>query len=209
MPGTMSLADLAADLKVSLHDSASVFDAPQDGDFVRFLKQALPDMATKRPRTQLGQVTLTGGEAQYALTAYPAFANYKTHLWDKGAAYPQPWEPHYPGAMPRVSAAHDGAASMLTFEPAPSAAHIAQRGSVFKFWYFALHVVDADAANTTVASADRGLLLLRAQAEAMRELVLHQANKPTSLRDGLSGTPRNSTPAALHEMLLRLFWETR
>jgi hypothetical protein len=29
------------------------------------------------------------------------------------------------------------------------------------------------------------------------------------MRDGLSGTPRNSTPAALHELLMKLFRETR
>lgn len=209
MAGTMSLADLATDLKASLHDSATLFDAAADADFRRFITLALPDMAIKRPATRLGQITLVAGEPRYALTSLLDFGNYKTHLWDKGSTYPQPWEPGYPGALPRVSALQDGAASWLVFDPAPSSAHIAYRGSAFKFWYFALHAVAEDAAQTTVAAADRGLLLLRAQAEAMREMVLHQANKPTSLRDGLSGTPRNSTPAALHEMLLRLFWEAR
>ena len=209
MAGSMSLVDLAEDLRGSLHDSSKLFDTPDDGDFKRFLRQALPDMAIKRPATRLGQVTLTAGESRYPLTAYPDFGNYKTHLWDKGAAYPQPWEPGYPGAVPRVSAVQDGEAAALVFDPAPSSGHIAYRGSTFKFWYFALHAVADDAVDTTVAAVDRGLLLLRAQAEAMREMVLHQANKPTSLRDGLSGTPRNSTPAALHEMLLRLFWEAR
>lgn len=209
MAGTMSKADLAADLKTSLHDSASLFDAAGDADFVRFLEQALPDMSWKRPRTRLGQVTLTAGEASYALTSYTDFSSYKTHLWDKGSSYPQPWEPGYPGAIPRISSVVDGSAASLVFDPAPSAAHIATRGSAFKFWYFARHVLDTDAANTTVAAADRGLLLLRAQAEAMRELAIAQANKPVSMRDGLSGTPRNSTPAALHEVLMRLFMEAR
>lgn len=209
MTGTMSQADLVADLKRSLHDSARVFDAPEDGDFVRFLTLALPDMGWKRPVTKLAQVTLVADEPRYALAAYPDFGVFKTHLWEKNEAYPQAWEPGYPGAAPRVTAQRDGAAHWLTFEPAPSRAHISARGSVFKFWYFALHVIGADAVDTTVAPVDRGLLLLRAQAQAMLELSIRNAGKPVQLRDGLSGTPRNSTPAALHEVLLGLFQEAR
>ena len=214
MAGTMALDDLAADLKRSLHDSASLFADDDYADLTRFVRQALPDMAQKRPRTRLGQVQLAAGEPRYALAGYSDFYAYKTHLWDRQAnvCFPQPWEPNYPGAAPRVSASRDGAGAaghFLEFSPAPNALHLAALGATFKFYYFAQHVAGAQAADTTVDAADRGLLLLRAQAEAMREMVLHQANKPVQLRDGLSGTPRNSTPAALHEMLLRLFWEAR
>ncbi len=66
-----------------------------------------------------------------------------------------------------------------------------------------MHVLGANAADTTIANTDRGLLLLRAQAEAMLEISLHNANKPVQVRDGYSGTARNSTPAALYESLLR------
>lgn len=209
MAGTMSLADLVADLKRSLHDSATVFDAPDDADFVRFLNQALPDMAWKRPSTKLGQVLLEAGVADYSLTGVSDFYNYKTHLWDKGTAYPAPWEPGYPGAMPRVSSFKNGAGHSLAFAPAPSAAHIGQRGSVFKFYYFAQHALGVDAADTTVAASDRGLLMLRAQVEALLELSLRNLTKPVHMRDGLSGTPRNSTPQALHQSLLATFAEAR
>lgn len=205
MPGTMSQADLVADLKRSMHDSAAVFDAPLDADFVRFLQQALPDMGWKRPRTQLGQVTLTAGEANYTLAGLPNFYGYKLHMWDQGAGYPQAWEPGYPGALPRVSSYKDGAGNWLAFSPPPSAAHVALRGSAFKFYYFAIHTIGAAAVDTTVAAGDRGLLLLRAQAEAMLELTLRNMGKPVQLRDGLSGTPRNSTPAGMQEVLMRMF----
>lgn len=209
MPGTMSLVDLVADLKRSLHDSAGIFNAALDADFVRFLTQALPDMGWKRARTQLGQVTLVAGEANYSLVEITDFYNYKMHLWDKGASYPQAWEPGYPGALPRVSSYKDGTGSWLAFSPAPSAAHIAQRGSAFKFYYFGQHAIGAAAADTTVHAVDRGLLLLRAQAEAMLELNLRNIAKPVQLRDGLSGTPRNSTPRALYDALLKHFLEAR
>lgn len=209
MAGTMSEADLVADLKRSLHDSAAVFNAANDADFVRFLKQALPDMGWKRPRTRLGQVTLASAEGSYSLVDVPDFQNFKVHVWEPKGVCLQPWEPGYPGALPRVTCYKDGTGNWLAFEPAPSALHIAQRGSAFKFYYFAMHAVGAAAVDTTVAAADRGLLLLRAQAEAMLELTLRNVAKPVQLRDGLSGTPRNSTPAALHATLLAMFKDAR
>jgi hypothetical protein len=208
MAGTMSLVDLVADLKSSLHDSAAVFNAAADADFVRFLNQALLDMGWKRPVTRLGQLALASGEANYSLVDYPDFYNYKTHLWDM-QVHRQPWEPGYPGAVPRVSCYKDGVGAHLAFEPAPSAAHIAVRGSAFKFYYFARHVIGAAAVDTTVAAADRGLLLLRAQAEAVLELILRNLAKPVAMRDGLSGVARNSTPRALHDALLLAFMEAR
>lgn len=198
-----------ADLKRSLHDCAAVFDASDDADFVRFLNQALGDMVWKRPRTLVGQATLAAGTADYSLTDYPDFHSYKTHLWSDSEYRVNPWEPGYPGAAPRVSHYKNGTGNWLAFEPAPSAAHIAIRGSTFRFYYFGQHAIDADAASTTVHLADRGLLLLRAQAEAMLELTLRNSAKPVQLRDGLSGTPRNSTPRALYEALLAAFMEAR
>jgi hypothetical protein len=208
MAGTMSLEDLVADLKRSLHDSAAVFDAALDADFERFLRQALPDMGWKRARTLVGQVTLVSGQANYSLALLPDFYSYKTHLWEPSTRM-QPWEPGYPGAVPRVSGYKDGIGNWLAFEPAPSAGHITLRGSEFTFYYFGQHSIGADAADTTIGAADRGLLLLRAQAEAMLELSLRNVAKPVQLRDGLSGTPRNSTPRALFDALLTAFTEAR
>ncbi|MDP1530319.1 MAG: hypothetical protein Q8M05_13135 [Rhodoferax sp.] len=204
----MSQADLVADLKRSLHDSADVFDAVDDADFERFLRQALPDMGWKRARTLVGQITLISGQANYSLAALPDFYSYKTHAWEPSTRM-QPWEPGYPGAVPRVSGFKDGTGNWLAFEPAPSAAHIILRGSAFTFYYFGQHSLGTLAADTTIAATDRGLLLLRAQAEAMLELTLRNVAKPVQLRDGLSGTPRNSTPRALFDALLSAFAEAR
>lgn len=211
MAGSMSLSDLVADLKRSLHDSAPLFNAQDDADFVRFLTLALPDMGYKRPRTQLGQLVLTAGTPRYSLAAFPDFSTFKTHLWDRQnqVYFPQPWEPAYPGLSPRVCASNDGQGYWLDFDPAPNFKHISALGSTFKFFYFAQHTLGEQAAATTVTLADRGLLLLRAQAEAMRELMLRNMSKPVQLRDGLSGTPRNSTPAAVYDALMRNFLEAR
>lgn len=208
MPGTMSEADLVADLKASLFDAKAVFTTPADGDFKRFLAQALPDMQFKRPVTRLGSITLVAGEGRYAVVEAD-FAAFKTDLWRDPSRVPKPWEPTYPGALPRICAMREVDAWFIQLDPAPAAAHLAALGDTFKFYYFAAHAIGADAANTTVNPQDRGLLLLRAQAEAMLAVGMRNAGKPVQLRDGLSGTPRNSTPAALHELLMKIFKETR
>ena len=201
MAGSMTRDDLVADLKRSLHDAGSAFNAPGDADWLRFLAAALVGMQTKRPRTLLGSVILVADQDRYTITEAD-FAQDKTHSW--GSRPPKPWAPEYPGALPRVSVAQEGTANVLVFDPAPSMLHISAHGSTFRFWYFGTHT--ADATGSTLAPVDRPLLLLRAQAEAMRELTLRNVNKPVALRDGLSGTPRNSTPAALYQALLQE-WE--
>lgn len=198
MSGSMSEADLLADLQRSLHDAASVFSAPLDADWKRFLAAALAAMSSKRPRTLLGSVTLVADQDLYPLPApvLADFLSYKTHLW--GGRPGKPWMPGYAGALPRVSVHSNN----LVFDPAPSAAHLAAHGSAFRFWYFCQHRVGATAEDCTINPVDRSLLILRAQVEAMRELAMRNVNKPVQVRDGFSGTPRNATPAALSAQLL-------
>lgn len=208
MPGTMSEADLVTDLKASLFDAASVFTSAADADFKRFLKQSLPDMQFKRPVTRLGALTLAADVGRYAV-AEADFAALKTDLWREPSKLPKPWEPTYPGPLPRICAARDGAAWFIQFEPAPTALHIGALGSAFKFYYFAAHAIAPLEADTTVNPQDRGLLLVRAQAEAMLAMAIRNSGKAVQMRDGMSGTPRNSTPAALADQLLRMFREAR
>ena len=208
MAGTMSEADVLQDLQASLGDAGrSAFQAAAEGDFRRFLAVALVAMQNKRPRTLLGQVSLVADEPRVALTL-PDFAQYKTHVW--GSRAPRPWDNSYPGALPRIRAVNEGGAWALMFDPPPTARHLAVYGSTFRFWYFGTHSLGIDdGSESTLAPADRPLLLLRAQAEAMREMSVRNVNKPVSLRDGLSGTPRNSNPAALFQVLLQEFEAAR
>ena len=212
MTYTMSKQDLVASLKDSLHDAAAVFedDDPMAAGlaFERFLSQALPDMQIKRPATRLGSVTLQANCPRYALGSNAGFAAFKTHIWGDNCRI-KPWDPAYPGKVPRVSASFDAQQWWLDFDPAPTALQIAVHGSSFTFWYYAQHAIGADAVDTTINAQDRGLLILRAQAEVMRELSIRNAGKPVQMRDGLSGQPRNSTAAALHESLMRQFVEAR
>ena len=55
---------------------------------------------------------------------------------------------------------------------------------------------------------DRGLLVLRAQAEAMRELAMREAMRPGKMADGVSGVAKASTPAGLAQAFLAE-WEAK
>lgn len=212
MANTMSEADLVASLKASLHDAAKVFEgagATLDDEFKRFLQQALPDMQVKRPATRLGTVTIEPNFPRVAVGVdNTGFAAFKTYLWGDNCTI-KPWEPSYPGKLPRVSASYSEQQWWLVFDPAPTAQQVCVHGSQFDFWYYAAHAIGTLAADTTVNLQDRGLLLLRAQVEAMRELSIRNASKPVTMRDGFSGQPRNSTAAALYTELLKQFEATR
>lgn len=203
MPGTMSRADLAADLKASLHDAAEVFTAASGADFSRLLDVAAHDFARLRPRTLVGSFLLTAGLGEYAVPA--DFHQYKTDLWADPSRCGRPWEKSYAGRPPTIRAAEVDGTRKLVFFPAPTAQQIAAFGSSFRFYYFARHVINENAEQTSIAAGDRGLLILRAQAEAMRELAMRNIAKPASLRDGLNSQPRNGTPSALYALLLDEF----
>lgn len=201
MAGTMSRADLKADLKLSLQDAAKVFTAANDADFDRHLDAAALDMGRVRPRTMLGSLTLVADQFDYAAPA--DFLSFKSYLW--GVSKPQPWEKSYTGRLPDVRSAVNGSTRELHLVPAPTAQQITVLGSAFKFYYFAAHSIGDTAAATTIQAGDRGLLLLRAQAEAMKEMSMRNIGKPVQMRDGLSQGPRNGMPSYLFDVLMKLF----
>lgn len=205
MPGTMSEADLVADLKASLNDAKTVFTAANDDDFKRQLKTAALDLGRKRPRTLVGSFTLVADQAGYA--PLPAlFLAYKSHLWGVAPkAAPQPWERHYTGRLPTARVAEEGGVRKLHLDRPPTAAQIDVLGDDFRYYYSAGHAIGAAEADTTVLAGDRQLLILRAQAEALRELAMRNVMKPMMVRDGLSSQPRNGTPSFLHQALMQEF----
>lgn len=203
MPGTMARADLVADLKTSLHDAAEVFTAAADADFSRLLDVAALDFSRVRPRTLIGSATLIDGQNDYALP--DDLYLYKADLWADQNRIGRPWEKNWAGRMPSVRVAFVSNVRKLILQPAPTARQIAQLGADFRFYYLAKHVIGTAEADTSIDPGDRGLLLLRAQAEAMREMAIRNIGKPTSMRDGLNMTPRNGTPSHLYTVLMAEF----
>ena len=198
----MSQAELVADLKASLQDAAHVFIATADADFIRHLDAAALDFTRVRPRTLLGEITIVADQFNYAAPA--DLLTYKSALWGVNR-YSQPWEKSWPGRLPDVRVAENAGVRELHFFFFFTSQQIAVLGSAFKFWYFATHVIGTDEADTTILSGDRGLLLLRAQAEAMKELAMRNIAKPVQMRDGVSSGPRNGTPSYLFETLMEYF----
>ncbi|MBF8179654.1 phage adaptor protein [Herminiimonas contaminans] len=205
MAGTMSRADLAASLKIALNDAAEVFVNAED--MGRLLDAAAQDFNRHRPRTQLGSFVVTADVSQYPVPA--DLYLFKSPLW--GVA-PQvrtkPWEKTWPGQLPRVQIVEVSGARMLHLVPAPTHHQVNVLGSDYRYYYLGRHVIDEDANKTTIDAGDRFLLLLRAQAEAMRELVNRNIKKPVQMRDGLNSAPKNMTPSAWCEKLLAE-WEMK
>lgn len=204
MPGSMSEADLVVDLKGSLQASAEAFKAGADADFKRHLSAAALDFVRARPRTLAGSITLTADQPDYAAPA--DLHAFLIGLWGNNRSDIKPWEAHWPGRLPVVSLIEVAGVRRLIFDPPPSARQIAVLGPDYPFRYLAVHTIHAsDGAQTTIPPGDRGLLLLRAQAEAMQELALRNVAKPVQLRDGMNQQPRNGTPAYLFEALMQQF----
>lgn len=206
MAGTMSEADLVADLKASLLDAASVFTTAADADFKRQLRAAAKAFGRKRSRTLVGGLTLTAEEPDYDVP--DNFLAFKSHLWGVSpVARCQPWEKNWPGPLPDVRFVESESARKLRLDPAPTGQQIGVLGAEFRYYYFAGHVIAESASGTTILDGERDLLLLRAQAEAMREMAMRNIMKPVAMRDGLGilSQARNGTPAALYKAMLEEF----
>ncbi len=205
MAGSMGQADLIADLKSALNDAASVFTDPEDADFKRHLGTAARDLGRVRRRKLLGSLSLVAGQPDYAAPAdllcptIPVWG-----VTQKMAS--KPWEANWPGPLPRLLLVElGGGLRELHLLPAPTAGQIGQFGSNYGFYYNAGHSVGLTPELTTVSPLDRDLLLLRAAAEAMREVAYRNSKKPVQLRDGLQSAPRNQTAAAIAEWLMAEF----
>lgn len=206
MPGTMSEADLVLDLKASLQDAASVFFAGPDADFRRHLAAAAMDFVRVRPRTLVGEVTLIADQAEYAPLPED-FHLFKSAIWGVSPVpSAKPWDDAWHGRLPDAYVVEVAGVPALSLRPAPTATQISALGATYRYYYAARHTIHAtDGAQTTIRAGDRGLLLLRAQAEAMRELVFRNIFKPVQVLDGMSTRTRNDTPAAIHKALMDEF----
>jgi len=205
MAGSMSQADLVADLKALLMDAANKFTAANDADLKRHLDLAALAMGQVRARTLVGSLSLVADQPNYPAPA--DLLRPKFPLW--GVAEKRnrkPWEGNWPGRLPRLSVAENSGARELWLSPSPTAGQIADLGATYKFYYFAGHIIDTNAATTTIQLGDRHLLLIRAAAESMQELAHNGVSKPVQLGNaGVGGMPKNGTPGALAEALLKQF----
>lgn len=196
------LTALVGELKASLGDAAERFAGEAaDAAFARHVSRAALDFGRVRPVTLVGTLALVAGQVMYPAPA--DFVRFKLALWGHAEQRrPKPWERNWPGPFPVVEALGGWA---LCLSPAPTALQISVLGADYSFLYFAGLAAGATAETSTVTEADRGLLILRAQAEAMRELAMRESVRPVAMRDGFSGLARNGTPAGLAQAFLAEF----
>lgn len=198
--------EVIADLKASLHSAARQFEGTQaddDADFKRILRAAGAALAQRRGRTKLGEITLVADEPRY--TTAPADLLYlKAPLWGQGNRI-KPWADDYPGPLPRARAVFEDGSPVIVLSPSPSQAQINTLGSSYRFYYAASIWSGEDADPIHLEDdADRDLLMLRAQAEACRELSLMQISRVGETKIKMAQSS-NMTPTALWQALMAEF----
>jgi|GEM_PF-2076980 len=197
----MNLTDLATALKNSLHASARLIEGSNTSyDWSSFISLAVQHFSQYKPRTLVGSVTLVPGQTEYD---FPAdFVEFKYSLWGQEAlAKLKPWECGYPTKMPRASTLH-GTPSKLSLSFPPSGEMINALGSIYSFYYYAEHQVDAE--SSTIPGQYEKDLLLAAQAEVMKQISFDKVGKVTA-KDPYSGMARTAHPSALYELLMKQF----
>jgi len=202
----MTITSLLADYKASLQDSVSFFTAAADADFIRHLTVAARAVSlNKVPRTLVGQIAVSANVAEYAAPVDLLLP--KAGFWTR-ISIDVTNIPSTPN--PVLSIAELDNEVVLVLNPAPSAAQIAVFGSTYGFYYFGAHAMTESAATSTLPERCRNLVLLRAQAEACRELTLRQLTKPVTLRAGGGSTAqtRNMAPSAVFAVLMAEYERT-
>lgn len=188
-------AAFLARYKASLLDSVRAF---ADADLERHAETALAALSHIKPKLCVTWVQLAAGR-----NLYPCPANCRAvqaAYWGRShKAHSQPWQDDAVGRLPEWSVTYNEAGErFLRAHPAPSVRQLDILGSIAEIEY------RADWRWDEVRGMEN-LLLLRAQAEAMRELAAKNATTAYNIREGISATPKNGTPAYLYEQLLQEF----
>ncbi|WP_067519511.1 hypothetical protein [Endozoicomonas ascidiicola] len=195
----MSLQSLKEDLKASLTDSAEYLEDMLE----QLLTLAAAELARFKHYTRHSFVTL-----QQGVTVYDAPADligFKCHSWGLAQRQMyQPWQPGYPQRLPTVSIT-GGKTKQLALSFPPDHVLMGQAGCRFDYQYYARHVLSESTEETTVPESERDLLLLRAQAEAMKILSIRYSDKTISSKQMVSGATKIGTPAALYKEFLNDF----
>lgn len=190
---SMALADLIADHSAQLGPAATDFVTD---DLERHLHAGAGLLKEKRARIETGELTLVAGERWYAAPEN----SYDVLSLDWGREFlgVMPYQHDFLGVIPCIRQS----GRRIHLLPAPTTKQIALLGAVAAFQYLAEHHLDADAEHTTVAVADRDLLLHAALIATMRELSSRNVADPIQLHRGIGAIPSNSTPAAWYAALL-------
>ena len=190
----------------SLLDAERTFGDDADemkANYQRHLDVALQALSEARPQIKQTELQLVPFRSTYAapsnIRAVHACYWGRTHK-----AVSQPWDDGYMGRLPQWTVYVNTAdIRFLRATPVPTASQIQVAGSMCEIEYTTAHVLTDT--ECSLNDEEQGLLLLRAQAEAMREIAMKNSTVSYQLREGIGSTPKNGTPAYLYQELLAEF----
>lgn len=188
--------DFKNSLIASLHDTASIFE---DGDFERFIDNALRDYDRVKPQYITTELTLVA-EQQYYDAPDDILNTFSNTYGNQYLLATKPWYRYFE-RFPKINLKNYQGTQKLWLDESPSSMMILLVGEKYEYTYIAYHKLTEEA-NTI----EFPLLLIRAQAEAMKEASIRNMTKPVQLRNGQGGNITvNGTPAALYAQLLQDF----
>lgn len=197
---TLKRSDVIQTHCETLRDARNAFTDEGTGPFERHIDRALQDLPRVRPRLVHATLTLEAGLSLYDLPA--DFIAYNSTPWH--ARWRELVKRHHLPPLPRPAKVQIGSEYRLQIMPAPTASLINQFGSEYSYVYHGQYTLKDDPTQSNVEPNDLHLLLLRAQAEAMRELSNRNTYKPKALGPGPSAAS-NTTPAALYQQYMADF----
>lgn len=198
----MKRSELLLLFKGSMNNSNRLFK--NDGSsYERHFDIALADLNLWRPLIIYDSLSVIAGQSYYEC---PKDLNKPISCFygrgHKARGYP--WDDDYVGQLPEIRVVFNKDRSRsLQLMPPPSSRQIQVLGSECSYTYSADHFLNEEGSSLT--SNEENLLILRAQAEAMREAAISNVTEPQTMREGLTSTPKNGTPAYLYSELLSEF----
>src|SRR3546814_19366321 len=98
--------------------------------------------------------------------------------WVTRNAGRNPWDPCFVSVVPQPALVRTAAGTLWRFSPLPDCATVIRLGADFPYTYRAAHKLTETEADATFPADQLPLVILRAQAAAMRELAIRHAHKP-------------------------------
>ncbi|AWL12814.1 hypothetical protein HMF8227_02362 [Saliniradius amylolyticus] len=199
----MNIDYLINELQISLGDTAEHFEV--GGDFSvggrRLIDAALSAYSQHRPRTKPGKLLLVSGQMNY--TAPVDLIGFKMSNWGHSAPL---WQPNRPRSIPRPTLVGERGSYALCFNQAPSLGHIQCFGREYHYLYYAEQSVNENG-DLLLPRTELDLVMLRAQAEAMKELSMHHSNKTVSANNSVASPAKNDKPIYVYQQLMAEFEE--
>lgn len=190
--------DILLSYKSSLLDSASVFT---NEHLARHLKTAIFEYSKRKPLIKNGSIDLIPNIKTYS-APNDLFEIFET-LWAKNEKLTKnPWDFNYPRNLPRLNAFQRNNGYELVLNRAVTESEIQMFGKAFEFSYKAFHILGNDLNQTTITENAIPIILLRAQAEAAREMAMRNIHKPVSLNTPVGGVPSNGTAMGIYQALI-------